>query len=122
MKDSYGISDEVIQEVLQEQKNLEKSWLKLEKRLAHFNAEIRFLQKMGALFEESVSIDKLEAVVKLKQSLTESITAEQMKTWLAHVGIRFGLIEDSGMEAFLTCAAAGSELLTLPLSIGICRL
>ncbi len=111
LKETAGLSDDDILEILLEQKQFEKRRLDLEKALYTVKSEIKISKKLNKLFEYNVSKDGLEASVKKRTQIDEDIPVYEFLIWLKKVGITFGIADDAVLEDFIQNAKVKSPVI-----------
>ncbi len=111
LKDEFGITDQDVITILQEQKEYETQRLNLEKSLHLYNSEIKMNQRLGQLFEYRIPRTKLEAFVVKRSELLEEISVHNLQNWIKLAGVRFGIVKDREIETFLLDGEPGEEFL-----------
>ncbi|MCP4116307.1 MAG: DUF342 domain-containing protein [Desulfobacteraceae bacterium] len=111
LKEAFGLTDQDVIAILQEQKEFEKQRLNLEKSLHLYNSEIKMNQRLGQLFEYRVPRTKLEAFVVKRSEILEEISVHNLQNWIKLAGIRFGIVPEDEIETFLQDGEPGEEFL-----------
>lgn len=111
LKEFFQLTEEAVIAILREQKEYEKQRLNLEKALYQYNSEIRMNQKLGQIFEYRISNTKLEAFVVMRSETLGEISPYNLKNWIMLAGIKFSIVDESEIKAFLSTGNKGEEFL-----------
>ncbi|MFH2093889.1 MAG: flagellar assembly protein A [Pseudomonadota bacterium] len=111
LQETAYLSDDIVLQILLEQKQVEKKRLDLEKALYTPQSEIEVSRKLNKLFDYQISKDGVEAFVKKIKETSEVILVYEFLIWLRRVGIRFGIVEDAVLDAFIQKAEKNTQIL-----------
>ena len=110
LRETAGMAGTEVEEILVLQKQFEKRRLDLEKALYTPQAELKVFKRLDKYFSSTLSGDGIEGYAKkIKEPKTE-IPCYEFIIWLQRVGIRFGIVSDDELEAFILDGAVGSRI------------
>ncbi len=101
LKELFDLSDKDLDRILKIQRELEKKRLSLEQALEKYNSETNINKRLARYFEYRFSRNKLEAFLTRSKQGFEDIQVDDLKRWLASIGIIFGLCPDEEITDFL---------------------
>jgi uncharacterized protein (DUF342 family) len=110
LKELFDLSDKDLDRILKIQKELEKKRLSLEQALEKYNSETSINKRLAKFFEYRFSKNKLEAFLIRSKLGFEDIRVDDLKLWLASIGILFGLCPDEEISDFLRQKTIGKEI------------
>lgn len=101
LKETCGISDKDIANILRVQQKVETKRMNLEKKLYEYHQDKQISNTLEPYFEYHVSDDKMSAYIKKIKLHPEKIVLNDFLNWFALSGIKFGLCEHNEIRAFL---------------------
>lgn len=110
LQEEAQLSEENILDILNEQKQIEKRLLNLEKALYTTHSEAKIVKKLNKLFEYRISGDGVEAIVKKIRQPEKEMPVFEFLIWLKRMGINFGIVKDSVLEDFIRTAELKTEV------------
>lgn len=110
LKEIVNISDEDINQVLQEQKAFEKRRFGLEKALYSIKCEIKVSKRLNKYFDYTLSRDGSQLTVRKTSEAELDITTYEFLIWLKRIGVKTGIVNDLLIENFIRNAQKNSTL------------
>lgn len=111
LKETAGLSDDAIAQVLIAQKQIEKRRLDLEQALYTAKSEMKICKNMVKLFEYTILNNGLEASVKKINETRDPVSFYEFLIWLKKAGIKFGIVNDAVLEEFILKEKKGSKII-----------